>query len=145
MGEALESDWSERRRTVARENEDHMEPIPQETPFADPSDGTAPPGAANRKMRATLRRIFQDSRLELADMRADADRHLRPALSQVCSDARHAGLRAEQLLVIIKEVWSGLPASLSRVQSVHGDERLNHVISLCVDEYYDGNEAAPQR
>jgi|SRR5665213_77227 len=122
-----------------------MESIPQETPLADRSDGTAPFGTANRKLRATLRLIFQDSRLDLADMRADADHRLRPALSQVCSDARHAGLRAEQLLVIIKEVWSGLPASLSSVQSVHGDERLNHVISLCVDEYYDGREAAPKR
>jgi hypothetical protein len=76
-------------------------------------------------------------------MRTDADHHLRPALRQVCRDARHAGLRAEQLLVLIKEVWSGLPASSSRAQSVHGDERLNHVISVCVNEYYDANESVP--
>ena len=120
-----------------------MEPNPQGKSLADPSDGTTPLGTTNRKLSAALRRVFQDSRLDLADMRADADQRLRPALSQVCSDARHAGLRAEQLLVLIKEVWSGLPAGLSRVQSVHGDERLNYVISVCVDEYYGSHEATP--
>ena len=57
-------------------------------------------------------------------------------------DARRAGLRAEQLLVLIKEVWSGLPAGISRVQTMHGDERLNYVISTCVDEYYAGDAAS---
>lgn len=120
-----------------------MEPNPQGQPHADPSEGTTSSGTASRKVRATLRRIFQESRLDLADMRAGADDRLRPALSQVCSDARHAGLRAEQLLVLIKEVWSALPTGLSRVQSVHGDERLNYVISVCVDEYYGSTKASP--
>ena len=120
-----------------------MEPTPQEKSLADPTAGALPQGTADRKLRATLRRIFQDSRLDLADMRADADHGLRPALSQVCRDARHAGLRAEQLLVLIKEVWSALPAGLSHVQSAHGDERLNFVISVCVDEYYGSQEVAP--
>ena len=120
-----------------------MEQKPLEKPFSDLSDGAPPIGTANRKLRATLRRVFAESRLELDDMRADTEHRLRPALSQVCADARRAGLRAEQLLVLIKEVWSGLPAGLSRVQSVHGDERLNHVISVCVDEYYGGSNANP--
>ena len=120
-----------------------MEPNQQEKPVADPPDAAASIGTANRKLRASLRRIFQESRLDLADSRADADSRLRPALGQVCADARHAGLRAEQLLVLIKEVWSALPAGLSRVHSVHGDERLNHVISVCVDEYYDNTQARP--
>jgi hypothetical protein len=54
----------------------------------------------------------------------------------VCVDARRSGLRAEQLLVLIKDVWSGIPAGISRVTALHGDERLNYVISTCVDEYY---------
>lgn len=120
-----------------------MEPNPQDKSHADPAEGASPIGSVNRKLRTTLRRVFQDARLDLADVRADEDHRLRPALSQVCSDARHAGLRAEQLLVLIKEVWSGLPAGLSRVQSLHGDERLNYVISVCVDEYYGSHEASP--
>jgi hypothetical protein len=59
-------------------------------------------------------------------------------------EAKRAGLRAEQLLVLIKDVWSALPAGISRVQSVHGDERLNYVISTCVDEYYTGESTDGQ-
>lgn len=120
-----------------------METNPQVKPVVDAPDGGAPIGTANRKLRTKLRRIFQESRLDLADTRADTDTRLRPALGQVCADARHAGLRAEQLLVLIKEVWSALPAGLSRVHSVHGDERLNYVISVCVDEFYDSTKARP--
>jgi hypothetical protein len=87
--------------------------------------------------------VFQDAHLQNADASASAHRELRAALRQVCTDARHSGLRAEQLLVLIKDVWSGIPAGISRVTSMHGDERLNYVISTCVDEYY-GSEADDQ-
>ena len=93
---------------------------------------------ATRRLRASLERIFQDPHLQSADASAAARRELRAALRQVCTDARHLGLRAEQLLVLIKDVWSGMPAGLSRLTSTHGDERLNYVISTCVDEYYEG-------
>jgi hypothetical protein len=84
--------------------------------------------------------VFQDAHLQTADASPSAHRELRAALRRVCTDARHSGLRAEQLLVLIKDVWSGIPAGISRVRSMHGDERLNYVISTCVDEYY-GNQA----
>jgi hypothetical protein len=84
--------------------------------------------------------VFQEAHLHTADASASAHRELRAALRQVCTDARHSGLRAEQLLVLIKDVWSGIPAGISRVKSMHGDERLNYVISTCVDEYY-GNQS----
>jgi hypothetical protein len=91
--------------------------------------------------------MFQDSQLHNADAPASAHRELRVALRQVCTEARRSGLRAEQLLVLIKEVWSGIPAGISRVKSMHGDERLNYVISTCVDEYYgsDGNDEPNER
>lgn len=94
---------------------------------------------ASRRLRTSLEMVFQDAQLQNADASANAHRELRAALRRVCTDARHSGLRAEQLLVLIKDVWSGIPAGISRVRSMHGDERLNYVISTCVDEYY-GNE-----
>jgi hypothetical protein len=94
----------------------------------------------NHRLRTSLEMVFQDAQLQNADASASAHRELRAALRQVCTDARHSGLRAEQLLVLIKDVWSGIPAGISRVRSMHGDERLNYVISTCVDEYY-GNQA----
>jgi hypothetical protein len=102
---------------------------------------------ANRHLRSSLEMVFQDSQLHNADASASAHRELRAALRQVCTEARRSGLRAEQLLVMIKEVWSGIPAGISRATSMHGDERLNYVISTCVDEYYgdDGSDKASER
>lgn len=98
------------------------------------------------RLRSSLEQVFQDPHLQSADAPPSMRRELRAALRQVCVDARRSGLRAEQLLVLIKDVWSGMPAGISRVKALHGDERLNYVISTCVDEYYaaetndEGNE-----
>jgi hypothetical protein len=101
-----------------------------------PRAGDNSPESSDRRLRATLLAIFQDAALHKADI-ADAPRpDLRVELRRVCEDARRSGLRAEQLLVLIKDVWSTLPAAASRAPTVHGDERLNYVISTCVDEYY---------
>lgn len=92
------------------------------------------------RLRSSLEQVFQDPHLQNADAPPSTRRELRAALRQVCVDARRSGLRAEQLLVLIKDVWSGIPAGISRVTALHGDERLNYVISTCVDEYYAAEE-----
>ena len=114
-----------------------------DSPSSQPSEsriGESTIVSTNRRLRTSLEMVFQDAHLQTADASPGAHRELRAALRQVCTDARHAGLRAEQLLVLVKDVWSGIPAGISRVKSMHGDERLNLVISTCVDEYY-GNRA----
>lgn len=110
-----------------------------DSPNSHPSDsriGESTVVNTNLRLRTSLEMVFQDPHLQTADASPSAHRELRAALRQVCTDARHSGLRAEQLLVLIKDVWSGIPAGISRVKSLHGDERLNYVISTCVDEYY---------
>jgi hypothetical protein len=114
-----------------------MQPESRNQTTFDLSVGESASGIANRRLRESLERVFRDVRLQSADASPNQQRELRTALRQVCTDARRSGLRAEQLLVLIKDVWVTLPAGISRVQSVRGDERLNHVISTCVDEYYD--------
>ena len=114
-----------------------------DSPHSQPSDsriGESTIVSTHRRLRTSLEMVFQDAQLQTADASPGAHRELRAALRQVCTDARHSGLRAEQLLVLIKDVWSGIPAGISRVRSMHGDERLNYVISTCVDEYY-GNQS----
>jgi hypothetical protein len=102
----------------------------------DAFSGASGPANASRQLRTRLQSVFLDPALRYADAPSAERRDLRVALREVCADARECGLRAEQLLVIIKDVWSTLPAGISHVPSVHGDERLNYVISICVDEYY---------
>lgn len=92
--------------------------------------------SAQRRLRSSLLTVFQNSGLQLADAAAASHTDVRAALSQICADARRSGMRAEQLLVLIKDVWSELPVGIARMPSAHGDERLNYVITTCVDEYY---------
>jgi hypothetical protein len=107
--------------------------------------GEGVPAKDNRQLRASLQSVFLDPALRQADAPSADRRKLRIALRGVCAEARGSGLRAEQLLVIIKDVWSALPAGISHAPSVHGDERLNYVVTTCVDEYYghvDGEREA---
>ena len=92
--------------------------------------------STQHRLRSSLQLVFQNAGSQLADVAPGATLDLRIALRQVCADARHSGMRAEQLLVLIKDVWSELPVGIARVPSAHGDERLNYVITTCVDEYY---------
>ncbi|MEO6211836.1 MAG: hypothetical protein ABIQ10_17135, partial [Gemmatimonadaceae bacterium] len=87
--------------------------------------------STQRRLRSSLHMVFQNAGFQLADVAPSATLDLRAALSQVCTDARQSGMRAEQLLVLIKDVWSELPVGIARVPSAHGDERLNYVITTC--------------
>ncbi len=112
-----------------------------------PGDSYAGDGShegSTQRLRRTLQSVFENAALHRADGPESQNAAVRASLRQVCADARHSGLRAEQLLVIIKEVWAGLPSGMARVPSVHGDERLNYVISTCVDEYYGHSPTDPE-
>ena len=113
-----------------------MHPDSQNHMAFDVSVGESAVGTANRRLRSRLELAFRDVRAQNADAAPEQRRELRDSLREICAEARRAGLRAEQVLVLIKDVWSAMPAGISRVQSVHGDDRLNYVISMCVDEYY---------
>ena len=102
----------------------------------DPYVGDVSFERSSQRLRKKLQAIFEHPCLQRADGFDSQRSDLRASLRQVCADARHSAIRAEQLLVLIKDVWSSLPPGISRVTSVHGDERLTYVISTCVDEYY---------
>jgi hypothetical protein len=59
---------------------------------------------------------------------------LQPALRAVAAEAREKKVQAEQLLVLLKEVWFRLP----NTQSTDGDGQvhLQRVVTLCIREYY---------
>lgn len=122
--------------TRSHESEANMESKSENQSPLDAFTGEASSGSANRRLRASLEVVFLDAGLRCADAPSDEQLDLRAPLREVCTEARRSGLRAEQLLVMIKDVWSGLPPGIAHVPSVHGDERLNYVISTCVDEYY---------
>lgn len=60
---------------------------------------------------------------------------LQPALRRVADEARTRRVHAEQLLVLLKDVWFGLPG----VRHANSEEQhllLQRVVSLSIREYY---------
>ena len=65
-----------------------------------------------------------------------ADGELRRAIGLVCREARRGRLRAEQVIVAVKQTWYSLP-EVRELPS--GDTRtalLDHVVRLTIDEFY---------
>jgi len=75
------------------------------------------------------------------DDRVHDDRDLRDALVMLCTDACRNGVRAEQLVIAIKQGWSSLHQERPRPRAAGPDELLNQIITLCIDEYYAAKEA----
>lgn len=80
---------------------------------------------------ATLQSALQEFLADERDVEA-----LRRALRGVAQEAREKGIHAEQLLVVLKDVWFALP-QLGTVQPGEAQNRLlQRVVSLCIREYY---------
>lgn len=65
---------------------------------------------------------------------------VRRALRNLCGDARTSHVRVEQLVIAIKQGWTSLHSEQPRTRAAGPDEMLNHVIRLCIDEYYAAEE-----
>ena len=61
---------------------------------------------------------------------------LKNLLSRAAADARKKGMQAEQLLLVLKEVWYSLP----QLATLPGDDvqtrLLQQLISRCIQQYY---------
>ena len=61
---------------------------------------------------------------------------LKGLLTRAAADARQKGIQAEQLLLVLKDVWYSLP----QLATLSGDDvqtrLLQQLISRCIQEYY---------
>lgn len=87
-------------------------------------------------LRELLVRMVRDEPSADSEGRARAGDDVRHALRSLCEDARAHEVRVEQLVIAIKQGWSSLHSDNPRTRSAGPDELLNHVITLCIDEYY---------
>ena len=92
--------------------------------------GNTPPRLAEETLaavRGALGRSLEGG--EAAD-------ELRLALRAMAREARDQGLRAEQILVVLKELWGTVP----QVRRASGREQqtalLQRAVTLCINEYY---------
>ena len=61
---------------------------------------------------------------------------LQPVLTRATREAREKGIEAERLLVVIKEVWYGLPRSPRTTLTDLEHTLLQELVSRCIQEYY---------
>lgn len=59
-------------------------------------------------------------------------------LTAMSAEARDRGVRAEQLLVVLKEMWSALPEVRAMNESSEQLRLLQRVVTMCIKEYYSG-------
>lgn len=85
-------------------------------------------------LRADLRRVLGGCPIEQSGLRDN--------LRTIGAHARRHRLRAEQLLIMIKEACAGLPEARELLASKH-PEVLERLISMAVEEYYGGPADGP--
>jgi hypothetical protein len=61
---------------------------------------------------------------------------IQPALRRVAEEARATRVHAEQLLVLLKDVWFGLPVVRSAPDSDAQHQLLQRLVTLSIREYY---------
>ena len=79
------------------------------------------------EMRAALSRSLKDG--------SHGD-ELKGLLSRAALDARKKGIQAEQLLLVLKDIWYSLPAVRAIEDSGAQIRLLQRVVTMCIKEYY---------
>ena len=64
------------------------------------------------------------------------DAQLQDLLCATATEARNKGIRAEQLLIMLKDIWYALPGVTARTASDVDNALLEDLISRCIREYY---------
>lgn len=82
--------------------------------------------AAVDALRSALQQFLEDSR----------ETSVQSALRLIAAEAREKHVHAEQLLVLLKEVWYSLPQVGRAPESEHETRLLQRVVTLCIREYY---------
>jgi hypothetical protein len=61
---------------------------------------------------------------------------LQASLLMIATEARARAILPEQLLIALKEIWSGLPEVRSMTDSREQIRLLQRVVTMCIKEYY---------
>jgi hypothetical protein len=93
--------------------------------------GRTPP---NRLDAATVTAVRDALRLYLTDTSDSAT--LRRTLRRISTEARDKDVYAEQLLVVLKDTWHSLPSVRAMTDTTEQALLLEHVVTMCIEEYY---------
>ena len=92
-------------------------------------------------LRALLERPLLTAASRLA-LQGELDRAtLREELRAVCAAAKLRGVKAEQVLIAVKEIWGSLPETQIDSRYARGNPILSQVVTMTLDEYYSVSNA----
>lgn len=74
--------------------------------------------------------------MQRAVRRGDHGQELQAVLSRAATEAREKDIHAEQLLIIMKDLWYSLPDLSSLQDTQRQTELLQELISRCISQYY---------
>lgn len=74
--------------------------------------------------------------MQRAMRKGDHSQELQGVLARAAAEAREKQIHAEQLLVIMKDLWYSLPDLRSVEDSDRQTELLQELISRCISQYY---------
>jgi len=83
---------------------------------------------------STVNAVRDALRLYLAD--SSEPGALQRALLQLSAEARDKDLHAEQLLVLLKDIWYALPEVRTMTDTTEQVRLLQRVVTMCIKEYY---------
>jgi hypothetical protein len=87
-------------------------------------------------LRTDLRRVLAGCPVEQSGLREN--------LRTICAHAHRHHLLAEQLLILIKEVYAAIPEGRRLLANPVQSETLNQLISIAVEEYYGPPRVPPE-
>ena len=61
---------------------------------------------------------------------------LAPAIRLLCDDARRRGLRAEDVVILVKRAWAAVPGPDSGSEGSRRGELMERAITFCIKSYY---------
>lgn len=96
-------------------------------------ESSPPPGALAEATIETVRAALVRY-LATADDGRDG---VRTALNRMANEARDKAIMPEQLLIILKDMWYGLP-ELKTAPDHQRSALLQRVVTICIKEYYRG-------
>jgi len=74
--------------------------------------------------------------MQRAMRKGDHGTELQQVLARAATEAREKDMHAEQLLVIMKDLWYSLPDLRSAADVERQNELLQELISRCITQYY---------
>ena len=95
-------------------------------------DSSQPP--PSRLNDDTIDAVRAALRVYLSDSSAPAS--LQAALLRMASEAREKAILPEQLLIVLKDVWSALPEVRAMTDVSEQIRLLQRVVTMCIKEYY---------